>query len=159
MRANRSPRASGVTLIGRLYRRSRGSSHQPSAGPIRCAGSDVTGRGCLSARHHNRASRNAPRGVPPSPSRLFALMPPRPNATGNASVPAVSQPRRESPGLRCTVIRDKDRFRNVDITLAFARFALNISSRLLFYPRMLYFARISIDARASFNRARWGDGQ
>lgn len=87
------------------------------------------------------------------------MIPPRPNATGNASVPAVSQPRRESPGLRRTVIRDKDRFRNVDIILAFARSALNTSSRLLFYPRMLYFATISIDARVIFSGARRGDGQ
>jgi hypothetical protein len=86
-------------------------------------------------------------------------MPPRPNATGNASVPAVSQPRRESPGLRRTVIRDKDRFRNADVILAFAGSALNTNSRLLFYPRMRYFATISMDARAFFNEARWGDGQ
>ena len=87
------------------------------------------------------------------------MIPLRPNATGNASAPAVSQPRRASPGLRRTVIRDKDRFRNVDIILAFAGSALNTSSRLLFYPRMLYFATISIDARVIFNAARWGDGQ
>jgi len=55
-------------------------------------------------------SRKLPRGVPPSPSRLLALMPPRPSATGRASIPAMSQPRLESPGLRRTVIRDKDRF-------------------------------------------------
>lgn len=81
-------------------------------------------------------------------------MPPRPNATGIASVPAVSQPRRESPGLRRTVIRDKDRFRNVGVILAFTGFALNTSSCLLFYPRMLYFATISMNARVSFNGAR-----
>jgi hypothetical protein len=86
-------------------------------------------------------------------------MPPLPNATGNASVPAVSQPRRESPGLRRTVIRDKDRFCNIGAILAFAGPALNTSSRLLFYPRMLYFTTISIDARVSFSGARWGDGQ
>jgi len=159
LRAKRSPWACGATLIGRLYRRSWGSSHQPSAELIRCTGREVTGRGCLSARHHNRERRNAPRGVPPSPSRLFALMPPRPSATGNASIPAVSQPRRESPGLRRTVIRDKDRFRKFDVILAFAGVALNTSSRLLFYPRMLYFATISMSARTSFNGAPWGDGQ
>src|SRR5262245_26964762 len=159
LRAKRSPWACGATLIGRLYRRSCGSSHQPSAELIRCAGREVTGRGCLSARHHNRESRNAPRGVPPSPSRLFALMPPRPNATGNASVPAVSQPRRGLPGLRRTVIRDKDRFRKFDAMLVFVGVPLNTSSRLLFYPRMLYFATISMYARASFNGALWGDGQ
>jgi hypothetical protein len=159
LRARRSPRACGTTFIGRLYRRSCGSSHQPSAELIRWAGREVTGRGCLSARHHNRESRNAPRGVPPSPSRLFALMPPRPNATGNTSVPAVSQPRRESPGLRRTVIRDKDRFRKFDVILAFAWVALNTSSRLLFYPRMLYFATISMYARTPLNGAPWGDGQ
>jgi hypothetical protein len=32
-------------------------------------------------------------------------MPPRPSATGIARPPAVSQPRRGSPGLRCTEIR------------------------------------------------------
>jgi hypothetical protein len=37
-------------------------------------------------------------------------MPPRPSATGNASNPAMSQPRLESPALRRTVIREKDRF-------------------------------------------------
>jgi hypothetical protein len=61
--------------------------------------------------------------------------------------------------LRCTVIRDKDRFCNIGAILAFAGPALNTSSRLLFYPRMLYFATISIDARVSFSGARWGDGQ
>ena len=86
-------------------------------------------------------------------------MPPLPSATGNAIVPAVSQPRRESPGLRRTVIRDKDRFCNIGAILAFAGPALNTSSRLLFYPRMLYFTTISIDARVSFSGARWGDGQ
>jgi hypothetical protein len=43
--------------------------------------------------------------------------------------------------------------------LAFAKSALNTSSRLLFYPRMLYFATILMYARASFKRIRWGDGQ
>jgi hypothetical protein len=86
-------------------------------------------------------------------------MPPRPNATGNASIPVVSQPRRESPGLRRTVIRDKDRFRKFDVILAFTGVALNTSSRLLFYLRMLYFATKSMYARTSFNGAPWGDGQ
>jgi hypothetical protein len=49
--------------------------------------------------------------------------------------------------------------RNVDIILAFAGSALNTNSRLLFYPRMLYFATISIDARVIFSGARLGDGQ
>jgi hypothetical protein len=154
LRANRSPRASIATLIGRLYRRSAGSSHQPSAEPIRLAGSDVAGRECLSARHHSRLRRNAPRGVAPSPSRLFALMPPLPSATGKASVPAVSQPRRESPGFRRTVIRDKDCFCNIDAILVFIRSVLNTSSRLLFYPRMFYFATRRMSVRTSFNRVR-----
>ena len=83
-------------------------AHQPSSGHIRCTGNDVVGRRCLSARHQSCLSRKLPRGVPPSPSRLLALMPPRPSATGNASIPAMSQPRLESPALRRTVMRDKD---------------------------------------------------
>ena len=47
-------------------------------------------------------SRNVPRGVPPSPSRLLARMPPRPSATGSASGPASSQPRVRCPGLART---------------------------------------------------------
>ncbi|MGA7041652.1 MAG: hypothetical protein WBZ08_25055, partial [Pseudolabrys sp.] len=35
---------------------------------------------------------------------------PRPSATGNANIPAMNQPRLESPALRRTVIRDSDRF-------------------------------------------------
>jgi hypothetical protein len=48
----------------------------------------------------------------------LALMPPRPSATGNASIPAMSQPRLESPGLRRTVMRDKDRLGIVTDRLA-----------------------------------------
>ena len=113
LRASRSASASAGTLIGRLYRRSAGSSHQPSLEVIRCTGNDVVGRGCLSARHQSCLRRKLPRGVPPSPSRLLALMPPRPSATGNASIPAMSQPRLESPALRRTVMRDKDRLGTV----------------------------------------------
>jgi hypothetical protein len=38
-------------------------------------------------------------------------MPPRPSATGSASGPAVSQPRRGSPGFRLTVTRVSGLFR------------------------------------------------
>src|SRR5215470_12406622 len=109
-RVSRSAEDLAGTLIRRLYRRSAGSSHHPSAGVIRCTGNEVVGRGCLSARHHSCRSRKLPRGVPPSPSRLLALIPPRPSATGNASIPAMSHPRLGSPALRRTVTRDKDRF-------------------------------------------------
>src|SRR5215470_16404988 len=118
MRVSRSALAVAGTLTGRLYWRCLGSSHQPSAAVMRCTGKDVVGRGCLSARHHSRLSRKLPRGVPPSPSRLLALIPPRPSATGRVSRPAMSQPRLVSPGLRRTVIRDKDRCLGIPATLA-----------------------------------------
>src|SRR3954469_16215502 len=60
------------------------------------------GLGTRSARHHSRLSRKVPRGVPPSPSRLLALIPPRPSATGRAVGPAISHPRVENPGFRRT---------------------------------------------------------
>src|SRR5262245_13304040 len=59
----------------------------------------VIGRGTRSARHQSLRSRKVPRGVPPSPSRLLALMPPRPIATGMARGPAVSHPRVGWPGF------------------------------------------------------------
>jgi len=49
--------------------------------------------------------RKLPRGVAPSPSRLLALMPARPSATGNASGPAFSTPRERCAGLRRTASR------------------------------------------------------
>ena len=55
-------------------------------------------RAARSARHHRRTRRNRPRGVAPSPSRLFARMPERPSATGIASPPAMRRPRVRSPG-------------------------------------------------------------
>src|SRR5450759_4558887 len=73
--------------------------------PMRRTGNSVAGRGCRSARHHNRVSRKVPRGVAPSPSRLLALMPARPSATGNASGPACSTPRAGCAGLRRTASR------------------------------------------------------
>jgi hypothetical protein len=69
---------------------------------MRRTGSSVRGRNSRSARHHSRKARNEPLGVPPSPSRLSALMPLRPNATGNASGPAKSQPWERRPGRRQT---------------------------------------------------------
>ena len=82
----------------------RGSSHQPSSPRMRRTGSCVLGRATRSARHHTRRSRKVPRGVPPSPSRLLARMPPRPSATGRASGPANSQPRVRWPGFARTRI-------------------------------------------------------
>ena len=56
------------------------------------------------SRHHSRTGRNTPRGVPPSPSRLFARTPPRPSVTGKACGPAVSQPRMRVPDAARTWI-------------------------------------------------------
>ena len=38
------------------------------------SGKKVRGRVCRSARHHNRRGRKVPFGVPPSPSRLLAII-------------------------------------------------------------------------------------
>src|SRR5271169_7202386 len=75
---------------------------------MRRTGNNVAGRGWRSARHHKRLRWKAPRGVAPSPSRLLALMPVRPSATGNASGPAVSTPRELCAGLRRTASRRND---------------------------------------------------
>lgn len=48
-------------------------------------------------------------GVPPSPSRLFALIPPRPSATGIVHPSAVNQPRRGLPAARFTRTSDNGR--------------------------------------------------
>ena len=44
------------------------------------------------------------RGVPPSPSRLFALIPPRPSATGMVQPPVLNHPRRGFPAAELTRI-------------------------------------------------------
>ena len=105
----------------------------------------VAGRGARSARHHSRRSRNVPRGVPPSPSRLLARIPPRPSATGSASGPAISQPRVRCPGLSHAT----SRMGCFAWRLAFSH---GLPRRLLFYPRMLYFAQ---SRRAMADRP-WG---
>ena len=74
------------------------------SGRSRRTGSAVAGRGSRSARHHSRSGRNVPRGVPPSPSRLLARIPPRPSATGITLAPALSQPRLGSPAAGRTRI-------------------------------------------------------
>ena len=58
----------------------------------RCPAADGGRRATISA-----VAGTCPFGVPPSPSRLLALMPPRPSATGTVHPSAVSQPRRGSP--------------------------------------------------------------
>jgi len=46
----------------------------------------------------------------------------------------MSQPRLASPGLRRTVIRDKDRRFGIRLRLPLFRLALNFRSDLLYYP-------------------------
>ena len=57
-----------------------------------------------SFRHHTRSGRKLPAGVPPSPSRLFTLMPERPSATAIRCGPAAIHPRRRLPGRAHTSI-------------------------------------------------------
>ena len=108
----------------------RGLRTSRRCGRMRRTGSPVRGRGMRSARHHNRRSTKVPRGVPPSPSRLLALIPPRPSATGRANGPAISQPSGPfGPAWHGPVeCRQQHRFRIV------------VVRRLLFCARMLYFA-------------------
>jgi len=68
------------------------------------AGTKVRGRSIRSGRHHSRSGRNRPRGVAPSPSRLLALMPARPSATGTTNGPACSKPCDRRPGRARTAI-------------------------------------------------------
>src|SRR6202162_3370264 len=75
---------------------------------MRVTGSRVAGRGWRPLRHHSRLSRKVPRGVAPSPSRLLALMPPRPSATGSASGPAVGPPRLGAPAPEAVRILRKN---------------------------------------------------
>src|SRR5262249_26371578 len=91
---------------------------------------------------HRRIGRNRPRGVAPSPSNLLARIPPRPSTTGSASGPASRMPRVGLPGRARTRIREKARRR---MEQTFGSEPMNLSYKkqtgLLFYPRMLYFAR------------------
>jgi hypothetical protein len=76
-----------------------------------------------------------------------------------ANDPAISQPRRPLPGLRRIVILDNDRFRAADFILARRIPAPDTSSRLLFYPRMFYFATIRTPAVTFFEGILRGDGR
>ena len=53
---------------------------------------DLHSHTSLQGLHHSRTGWYLPAGVAPSPSRLSALMPPRPSATRSAFGPANSQP-------------------------------------------------------------------
>lgn len=80
---------------------------------MRRMGSNVGGGGPRSARHHRRTKRKRPRGVAPSPSRLLALMPDRPSATGMFAAPTTSQPWLRFPGRGRTKMLATDMLRIV----------------------------------------------
>jgi hypothetical protein len=114
-----------------------GLQDQASAGLILRAGSEVGGRANRSARHHSRSARKCPRGVPPSPSRLFALTPPRPSATGRYQGPARIRPCEGRPGSTLTRMVPRETCRMAHSAHKEGRFP---RCRLRLYPRMFYFA-------------------
>src|SRR5262249_59355406 len=113
-----------------------GSPPEAAAGPTRRAGSAVLGKESRSGRHHNRTGRNEPRGVPPSPSRLLALIPPRPSATGTHQEPARRKPcdGRPGRGLTWMVATDDLRIRSAAEAISQLLLAL-VSLHALLRPR------------------------
>jgi hypothetical protein len=70
-------------------------------------------------------------------------MPERPSTTGSASGPASSSPWVRSPGRVRTQMRDNGRFCIASgLASRFTEVQHKCQTRLLFYPRMLYFAQL-----------------